>query len=332
LVAAIPLTVATQAMRRRPLLLIAIGGFAVANLVTAVSGDYLLTLAARFGAGISAGLLWALLAGYAARMAPAHLTGRAVAVAMAGRPLALALGVPAGAWLGAVLGWRASFGIMSALSLCLIGWVLAAVPDFPGRTTTAKRFSLFSVLSLPGVLSVLLVMLAFVLAHNILYTYIRLVLDRADLGGSTDRVLLIFGLAALIGIWAVGMLIDRWLRVLVLSSTLLFGLAVMLLLIWGRSPCAIHAAAAIWGLAFGGAATLFQTALANQAGEAGDVAQSILVTVWNLAIAGGGLIGGLLLEGAGVGAFPLVPLALLALAFLVSLRARHRGFPPARRY
>jgi predicted MFS family arabinose efflux permease len=57
----------------------------------------------------------------------------------------------------------------------------------------------------------------------------------------------------------------------------------------------------------------------------------ILVTVWNLAIAGGGLIGGLLLAAAGTGAFLLAPLALLVIAFLVTLRARRHGFPPARR-
>lgn len=72
LVAAIPLTAATQGMRRRPLLLSALAGFAVANTVTTFSGSYLLTMVARFLAGMSAGLLWALLAGYAARMVPDH--------------------------------------------------------------------------------------------------------------------------------------------------------------------------------------------------------------------------------------------------------------------
>ena len=42
LLAAIPLTLATQTLRRRPLLLSAIAGFAVANTVTALSEYYLL--------------------------------------------------------------------------------------------------------------------------------------------------------------------------------------------------------------------------------------------------------------------------------------------------
>ena len=61
-------------------------------------------MSARFIAGVSAGLLWALLAGYAARMAPDHMKGRAIAIAMVGTPLALSLGVLAGAFLGAIIG------------------------------------------------------------------------------------------------------------------------------------------------------------------------------------------------------------------------------------
>ncbi|WP_264673667.1 MFS transporter [Acinetobacter calcoaceticus] len=105
LLTAIPLTNATQSIRRKPLLLIALLGFALTNLITTLSTSYLLTMAARFLAGISAGLLWALLAGYATRMAPEHLKGRAIAIAMLGTPLALSLGVPAGTYLGQLFGW-----------------------------------------------------------------------------------------------------------------------------------------------------------------------------------------------------------------------------------
>src|SRR5580658_8222811 len=69
LIVAVPVTAMTQGMRRKPLLLTAIGGFAAGNIVTAISGDYALSLAARFCAGAGAGLLWALLPGYASRMA-----------------------------------------------------------------------------------------------------------------------------------------------------------------------------------------------------------------------------------------------------------------------
>lgn len=57
LVAAIPLTAATQYFRRKPLLLCAIAGFAVVNTITALTGSFGIMLLARFFAGVSAGLL-----------------------------------------------------------------------------------------------------------------------------------------------------------------------------------------------------------------------------------------------------------------------------------
>ncbi|MEU4746313.1 MFS transporter, partial [Actinosynnema sp. NPDC023658] len=91
-VAAIPLSALTAAWPRKRLLLVGVAGFAVANTATAVSSHFPLTLAARFVAGVAAGVVWALLAGYARRVAPDHLRGRATALVMAGIPVALSLG------------------------------------------------------------------------------------------------------------------------------------------------------------------------------------------------------------------------------------------------
>lgn len=327
LLAAIPLTVVTQSWRRRPLLLIAISGFALVNMVTAVSDSYTVILVARFFAGVFAGLLWALVAGYAARLVPEHLKGRAIAIAMAGTPIALSLGIPAGTLLGVASGWRATFGLMSLLTVILVFWVIAKVPDFPGQAR-GKGVALRTVFTLPGIRPILFVTLVYVLAHNILYTYIAPFLVPAGIAERTDLVLLVFGIAALLGIWIVGVLIDRCLRELVLVSMTLFALAALTLGLAGTVPAAVYTSVAVWGLAFGGSATLFQTALAKAAGEATDVAQSMMATVWNIAIAGGGIVGGILLETFSVSVFPWSVLALLvaALAVTVVSSAAGRGW------
>lgn len=325
LVAAIPLTAATQGLRRRPLLLAAIAGFVLANTVTTFSTHFGLTMAARFLAGVSAGLSWALLAGYAARMVLPHQQGRAIAIAMVGTPLALSLGVPAGTLLGSLVGWRSCFGIMSVLAIGLMVWVRVKLPDFAGQAG-GQRQSLQQVFVLPGVRPVLLAVLGFVLAHNILYTYIAPLLVAAHMAERTDLVLLVFGITSLLGIWVIGLLIDRHLRRLTIASTLLFGLAAAMLGIAQDAPALVYTAVAIWGLAFGGVATLFQTALAQTAGPAADMAQSMLVTAWNTAIAGGGLLGGVLLQHFGVAAFSPSLLLLLAATAWVVWDARQHGF------
>lgn len=321
LLAAIPLTIATRGWRRRPLLLMAIGGFALVNSVTALSSVYWLTLVARLLAGVFAGLLWALLAGYASRMVAPHLQGRAIAVAMLGAPLALSLGVPAGTFLGTAVGWRLSFAIMSGLTVLLLVWVRWQVPDFAGQRAQ-QRLGLRQVLHLPGVRPVLWVTFTYVLAHNILYTYIAPFLMPAGLGADIDQVLLVFGLAALMGIWIVGLLIDRLLQVLLVLSCALFAAAALALGLWVAATEVVYLSVAVWGLAFGGLPALLQTALAKAAGDSADAAQSMLVTVWNLGIAGGGLLGGVLLQGWGVVSFPWTVAGLAMLALITTLQLR----------
>lgn len=328
--AAIPLTVATRGWRRRSVLLLSIVGFLIFNTVTALSSNYLLMLAARFFAGVAAGLAWSLLAGYARRMVAPHLQGRALAVAMVGTPIALSLGVPLGTWLGTLMDWRTIFGSMSLLTLGLVVWVMMKVPDYPGQSA-AQQLPWRRVLSTPGVRPVLGVVMAWMLAHNMLYTYIAPFVTPAGLASQVDRVLLVFGVAALAGIWITSRLVDRWLRATVLASIGMFALTALALGLGPLSPLVIYPAVAVWGLTFGGAATLLQTALADCAGDGADVAIAINVTVWNIAIAGGGLFGGVLLATQGAAAFPWVLLVLLLVGLAIAWRARSHGFTPGRR-
>lgn len=325
LLAAIPLTALTRSWRRRSLLIAAVGGFLVVNLVTAVSQDYGLTLVARFVAGVFAGLVWALLAGYAARMAPDRLKGRAIAMAMLGAPLAMSIGIPMGTLVGNLAGWRTVFMAMSGLSLLLVCWIAWRLPDFEGEANGVRR-SFLGVLSLPGLKPVLGATLGFVLAHTILYTYIAPLLVRSGLETRVDAVLLVFGLASVISIWIVGLQIDHRLRALTLGSAIVFLVAAMALGMAVQNAGVVLAAVVAWGLGFGGAASLFQTASARVAGASADVAQSMIVTAWNLAIAGGGLLGGLLLQGGGPDVLPWFAVLLLAAVAGLVLLNRRTGF------
>ena len=331
LLAAIPLTIATQSWRRRTVLLVTIAGFLVFNSLTALSSAYWLTLVARFFAGVSAGLAWSLIAGYARRMVAPHLQGRALAVAMVGTPIALSLGVPMGTWLGGFMGWRMAFGLMSGMTLVLIVWVLIKVPDYPGQSSS-QRLPLRQVFFTPGVRSVLAVVFTWMLAHNILYTYVAPFVSRAGLDRDVDLVLLTFGVAALASIWLTGRLVDRHLRTTVLASLALFAAVSIFLGVFSGSAVAVYVGVFIWGLTFGGAATLLQTALADAAGKGSDVALSMNVVVWNSAIAGGGLLGGVLLGQWGTSAFAGVLLALLLISLAIAFRAKAHGFPQGQRH
>jgi predicted MFS family arabinose efflux permease len=330
LLAAIPLAIATQGWKRRTVLLTTIIGFLLFNSITALSSSYALIMVARFFAGVCAGLAWSLLAGYARRMVSVSLQGKAMAIAMVGTPVALSLGVPLGTWLGALVGWRVAFALMSTLTLILIVWVLIKVPDYPGQASS-QRLALGKVLTLPGVRSVLGVVFTWMLAHNILYTYIAPFVSASGLTEHVDLVLLVFGLAALLGIAVTGRVVDAHLRSTVLLSLATFAAVSVLFGLSSTSPVAICVGVFIWGLTFGGAATLLQTALADAAGSGADVALSMNVVVWNSAIAGAGILGGVLLDQWGVLSFPWVVLVLLLLSLVIATKARDGGFPQGAR-
>lgn len=328
--AVIPLTIATRGWRRRNVLLLTIVGFLLFNSITALSSHYGLTLLARFLAGMAAGLAWSLLAGYARRMVEPHQQGKALALAMVGTPIALSLGVPLGTWLGGLVGWRTTFGIMSALTLVLIVWVLVKVPDYPGQSAH-QRMPLRKVLTTPGVRPVLAVVISWMLAHNILYTYIAPFVAPAGLVDRVDLVLLVFGIAALLGIWVTARLVDVALRKTVLVSLAGFAATCLAFGFLAQVPGVIYLGVAVWGLSFGGAATLLQTALADAAGDGADVALSLNVVAWNSAIAGSGVVGGVLLDTWGVASFPWAMLVLLAVGFAIVWCARLHGFKPGHR-
>jgi predicted MFS family arabinose efflux permease len=328
---AVPLAAATASVPRKPLLLCAMTAFLVANTLTAAAPGYAVLLAARFLAGVAAGLAWAILAGHARSIAPAGLEGRAIAVTMTGIPLALSLGVPAGTLIGRHAGWQAAFAAVSVATLAVIAWIVRSVPaaQRPQGAHAAKA-TVPRTLRTPGVAAIMTVVVTFVLGHTIVYAYIASYLRQAGLGESTDAILLMFGAACLAGIWYVGRRVDRRLRLLAWGGAALFTLSTAAFAVT-TAPWAVRAAAVVWGLGWGGIPTLLQTA----AGRAGlrhgqavaDTAQAVLVTLWNVAMMLGGIVGGLLLEGLGATSVAVAASLLGAVSLLVVALARRHAFP-----
>lgn len=332
--AAVPVTAALRGLPRRPVLCGALLGFAASNALVALSSSYPLTFAARLLAGATGGTLWAMLAGYAARTVPAERRGRAIAIVLAGITLALSLGVPAGTALAGAVGWRAAFATLAALAVLIAGWTRLRVPAFPGEPAHA-RVPLIRVAQRPGIRPVLSVTLFLLLGHQVMYTYVAPFARQAGYG-RTGLLLAVFGTATVAGIWITGVLIDRHLRATLLGALALFAGVLLVLGLGSRAHPLLVGAVALWGVAFGGAPTLIQTALVDASGSAeADVATALQTTVYNAGIAAGSLTGGVALDALGPGALPwtALPPAVLALATVAAARRyafprlRHAGAP-----
>lgn len=317
--AAIPVTAALRRLPRRAVLIAALAGFAVCDAATAISASYALTFVIRLAAGVMGGTLWSLLAGCAARIAPPHLRGRAIAVMLGGITVALCLGVPAGTALAAVAGWRACFAVLAGLASLAAGWVRWRVPPLAGeprRTRSAVR----AVVRLPGIRPVLAVTLLLLTGHQAMYTYVAPYLAWAGFG-RTGLVLMVFGVATIGGVWAAGMLADRrGRRALALALALvLVAMAGIELHVTPVLVCGV----VLWGLAYGAAPTLLQTELTLASGTANaDLATALQTTVYSIGIAAGSLLGGIILGGLGAGFLPWASGVLVAAGLLALLAIR----------
>lgn len=246
-----------------------------------------------------------------------------MAVANAGTPIALTLGLPLGTLLGDTSGWHATFTVVGVAGALLIAWAFVSLPNLQGQPA-GERTRLTSMLRTRGLFTILAVMTGFFLAHNILYTYVSSLTIRAGLGSQIQGVLLTFGLASFASIAITGIWIDRRHRQLTVASMVLVGAGALALGLASPSPVLIYIAAAVWGLGFGGGATLFITAGIR---VVGDAVVSMMVTLVNLAIAAGGVVGGLLLAAFGSVSIPWGALGIMVPTAVTAMAARQHAFP-----
>lgn len=308
--ASIPLTRLTRRWSRPRVLGVALGVLGLATVVTALAPTYAGVLVARLVAAGGHGLFWSVLMVYAASIAPAGREARAISVVLAGPILAGAVGLPLGTALSDPFGWRV---VVGAVGLAMV----AAAPLLPrllptssgvaaatagGRDETARRVVAAAVL---GALALV--------AHFAVFTFVApLADDRWGLGeDSVSGLLLVFGITGAVGLGAAGFVGDRYPRGALVVTVA--ALAAAFAVLAGASGSVVVVVVGVWGLLLGLLPPLLQNAVIGAASPAyKDAAGAILVATFNLGIATGATLGGVVLDTAGLRW--LLPLAVAAAA------------------
>ena len=116
------LTALTARIRRRTLLVASLAAFVLTNLVAAIVPGYSTLVVARVLIAL-AGLFVPNANAWAGAMVHPSRRGRALAIVNGGITVAVAVGVPLGAVVGAHLGWRATFvgvALLSSVALAIL--------------------------------------------------------------------------------------------------------------------------------------------------------------------------------------------------------------------
>jgi DHA1 family inner membrane transport protein len=328
-VATIPLTRLTHRWSRRRLLGILLTVFSVATTLSALAPNYSTLLGARIAIALSQAVFWAVVAPAAAALFSPAMRGRAVSILFAGTSLGPLVGVPAGTWLGQLTGWRVPFLVLGGIGLAILAMLHAVLPEVPaGRSDTdrgsAPDAGRYRVLVVATALTVTGAFTAF--------TYINPFLTEVSgfAESAVGPILLVRGLAGLIGVVAVGFVVARhgWSVMTLLIG--LQGVALTAQFVFGAQQAATVVATAVSSLALAATSAALGARVLQVAPGDTDLAGAGTSTAFNVGITSGALIGSLLVTGPGVRSSALAGAALSMVAFAVMaseplLASRRRG-------
>lgn len=318
------LTALTSQIPRKKLLIGLMILFTIGNLIAWQSPGYNTLIVARVLTGLAHGVFFSIGSTIATGLVSKDKAASAIALMFTGLTVALVTGVPIGTFIGQHFGWQATFLGVSMLGIIALAgsWIL--VPNNIPSPEPVSMLTQFSVLKKPRLLLVYAITALGYGGTFTAFTYLAPILQNVSGFSETavGLVILVYGISVAIGnIWG-GRLADR--RGPIAALQFIFALLALVLFVftWTASNTWLALITILaWGaVAFGNVPGLQVYVVQRaeiDAPKAIDVASGLNIAAFNLGIALGSSVGGVIVANLGLMATPwigaLIVLAALAL-------------------
>lgn len=295
------LTLSTERVDRKLLLIGLMALFTLGNVLSAAAPRYDLLMAARVITALCHGAFFGVGSVVASSLVAPGRRASAVAAVFSGLTVANIGGVPLAAWVGQHVGWRIAFAGIGALGLLAMIALMLALPRMPSHAEVDIGAEL-KALTRPAVLVALLTTVFGSAAMFTVFTYIVPILQTMT-HASQDMVtvtLVIYGVGLTLGNALGGHFADK---ALMPTLIVVLGSLVALLLLFGwtmRATVPAIATVFAWGVATFALVPSLQARVMKVAGDAPNLASSINIGAFNLGNAIGAALGGAVI-GAGLG-------------------------------
>ncbi|OWW19896.1 MFS transporter [Noviherbaspirillum denitrificans] len=313
----------TSAIERRKLLTGALALYAAMHWLAALSPDYHTLLAARMLTALGAAVFTAQAAATAGLMVPPEVRGKAIGLVFLGWSIAAVVGTPIGAYLGAHIGWRPTFGLAGLLAALFAAGVWMQIPPklHIAPMDRAAWRALFADTPLLLAISVTAIQ---ALGMFSVFSYMALILK--DYIGATPTVIslmfLCFGITGVLGNVIGARLMDRVgpVRVGVAAMGCMLGAMTLWPLSHGSLPVTV-ALILLWGLGCFAINGSQQARLVGMAPPLASASVSLNSSAIYLGQAAGAFTGGVVITSEGTGSLPIYGALPMAAAIGVSLYA-----------
>ncbi|MGE8294825.1 MAG: MFS transporter [Pseudomonas sp.] len=281
-------------------------------------------LIARGLLGFALGSFWAMMTALALRLVPPDKVPKAISIILMGISFATVFAAPLGAFLGDLWGWRMTFLAASGIGVVALVIQMLTLPRLP--TDTAPNLASFrAALSRRAVATGLASGLLIISGHFAALTFIRPFLEevpRLDVA-TVSLALLAFGVCGFVGNLAGGFIAARSPAWAVTSCAFMITIMALALALFGTQADVALVATALWGFAFGAFPVSISVWNARAAADNAESAGALLSCTFQVAIAAGAVLGGLIIDALGARAVILyAAVATLAGAALMFTRGR----------
>ncbi len=319
---------ATRGIDRRRVLLWLAVLMLVSGVMVALAPNAAVFMAGRALLGVVIGGFWSMSAATVMRLVPEADVPRALGMLNGGNALATTIAAPLGSFLGQYVGWRGAFFAVVPLAAVTLGWLWMSLPAMPSERGPGGG-TVFRVLRRRQVPLGMVAITLFFLGQFALFTYLRPFLEtvtRVDVS-TLSLLLLVTGVAGLLGTWLIGRMLRTRLYGLLVAMPLAMAAIAIALTTFGTSVIAVGVLLAGWGLIGTAAPVGWWTWLSKVLPDDAEAGGGLMVAVIQLAIALGATAGGLVYDRSGYeSTFALSAAALCASALLAGI-----GWRAARR-
>ncbi|UCI17907.1 MFS transporter [Mesorhizobium sp. B2-1-8] len=274
---------------------------ALADLLVASVSDFSMILLGRIMLGAAVGAFWSYSADVGRRLVAPQDGNLAVAIILGGISIGTVVGVPLGALLGDLAGWRFAFASVVAIGAVVAVLQLFVLPPLPNNQGDGK-LDFAGLWRVPGLKIGFLAITLVVLGHFAGYTYLEDFVQGAakPTAAQLSWILAAYGAAGLFGTLAGERLTRQTPRfALPIVAALLAG-ALLWCLSMPHSWLAILAPVMFWGAAYGALPVCSRIWLYRVAPRQAELVSAFYVTVFQFALAAGAFSGGLIVDRAGI--------------------------------
>lgn len=319
-------TVATNKMKRKQLLILLMILFIIGNALAALAPNYTILMVARIIAALTHGSFFGVGSIIASDLVSKEKRARAISIMFAGLTLANILGVPIGTFLGQAFGWRSTFWSITVIGIIALIGIIILVPKVKSQSSSIKEE--LNVLRQPAVLIALLMTVFGFGGVFTVFTYITPILT--DITGfspnSVAYILVLFGVGITIGNIYGGKLADKSLLPSLTGIMIALSIILAVFSIVDQYKTLTLIAIFIFGIAAFGTVPGLQLHILNTANNAPTLASTLNVAAFNFGNALGAYIGGVVIDikfGGGLIAVPWVASIVTVIGILFTLYGAH---------